>query len=1001
MALIRTIESSIIAGLLLLSLLIVGCGVMESEAERQKYITADEAIFGDSEHIYLYQLFGDITMNEGLDMIGDILDSLNAAVIYGDVKDADYEVISAIIKKIRDYVANMEGNTVEEESKFVSILKMMHKYHVGDLVTNLIGATGPDVLVENIYPILEYLVDMDFGDAKGIPLEGSGVSLDISDEEIEDLKNALNRILDSKGPYKGVYDTSDVLIDLVKKRESEKKDKITVGDIRNAIDKLTAGIKDSDFDLKPVVNAIVELWNEEKEVLGDDSDKLLYSLGQLMTDRTRSFGPDGWNWTNKEMTDFERILYCLQDLLNPVVQDRDVLKNFLQNSIDGTALLEGADSLHGILQGLSSVNTEDLKEIDTAIYKYLFMNNIYGEPRGGGTDVNMSVTRAFLYLLSALYPLGSQDMGNLLNVVVTEEPQVPEKSNLIEWLVGLMVLGCYEYPSYHNYIDGPDPNPLEGIDWAFYEQDIRFQIEVFGYPLTLMKFDGLYGLLGILLENDFLLGLVGSVAGALTDPLPAMPEFIGGTGEKYTAGDKHKLFAIAAPLLKHYYDQGRALDLVEMATHINEINPSTYKTLAWNGNNATFRKGTSQSNRLGHVLENLEGRFGHGLIYYGFRGDSEDEHDHNGDLLDPVLGMTIRILQKLDSTIYEDGNLIDYLFSGNEDSGEGDGEGLDFDVLFAEDGAVDKLYNFLSENHDVLVKVIEPIGRIILALHSDLGNFEGIFDALINGEILNVLKDELYDAEGQEALKSVTRAVLELLDITDEDLLDAIIDMLDAVLTSSGTLIDDIKKLLPILNDQFENLPTDKDSMSEGMGSILDIIIEEMEIDSPLTINLKILGYRVMNLFDEIHNMNGKIIDDTPIFDALDFLLGKDGMYDFTSILDMLRAVMAPDDNLKMLSATNIVRESALLREIKEENIELILSLRFIRSLFISYDGKDSIVLMVLKPIYLETNYGMPVDMNGVIGDLADVMDGLHIVPGTKFYDQILGLLDFAVESLK
>ncbi len=908
---IRRIKKISIAGLMMLVLLVTGCGSLQDETEFRNYQeNNDIPVFADSEHQSFQQLFGDATYNDLKNLLQDILDNLQSAARYGDITTEDAMFIRGVLGRASEVVDNLEYNSNNVQKSLYDLFIMAHDNNVGDLLTNLFSALAVDgaescmlengqdnpkcnMLTETLQPLLEYILfEMDFGNFNGFSLAVPDTSegVEITKEDISRLTQALGHIVNPKGPYAEIYTQAQALYALAKEREALLETRPTVGNTKalaneliatakwametlgdaqgkvdadidtqsllNAIKNAVTGVVDAYkadgelntdavknaminmwFDLRPestldiraIMDAVIEVWEEQNPVLIGDTNDLVYAVGRLLSDDTRP-GYDGWNWTNQPgMTDAERALLCVQDILNPVIQSRESLHAFLLNALTGVSRLEGADSINGIVQGLSSVTQEDMKDIDTALYKYMIQNNINGEIRGTD-DVNISVLRGVFYLLTVLYNISDMIEGpvtsTLLSTLIGFEegtesyPDIPNE-NIVEWALGLIIVGMYEYPEDYNYLPGY-PNPLEGLDWVFYEQNINL--------LHIIPFNGLYGVLKILLEHEMLLNLVNLAAGAITEPLPALYEFTGGDGTMYSTGDRHKLFAILAPILKHYWDQGRLLDFVDMATYINEIDPMEYKTLAYAGSNATFRAGTEQANRLGHVLENIEGRYGRGLLYYGFRGDSEADDNHAGDPIDPILDIMVRVLKKLNATPYAEGEtLLEYLTAtGTSANYDGPTPEELVNRLFEPDEfgetTMDKIYDFLVDNHNDLAILAKAAGEVIVALHTDVGYDDGtvfdlsmIFDILANGRVLDAARDALLsnnearDAFGRFILVGIDS--LGLLDdkdvivddgvnyLTGKDIKDRLAMILDIGMRILGGVIDDFQVLVPYVED--------------------------------------------------------------------------------------------------------------------------------------------------------------------------------------------------------
>ncbi len=1091
----KKISKVFMAGFMIPVLIVTGCGYLE-KPEKFDYVTqGNELLFKDLEYQSFYQLFGDMTENDLRTLLQDLLNNLQAAQLYGDITDEDTDLLFVVMRKIRERIVNIVNDEKPADYEFpiVQVIELMHEKKVGDLFTNLIKTTAPadpneTVLSENLYPILAYIMNLDFGDFKEIQLSSlledlkEPVENTITNEEISTLKSALTNLVNPNGPYKAVYTQSKVLFDLVKNKEVLLANRPTVGDfkdttntimplIQDSMDKLPKDkIKlemgsiinamknalislleiyntgeemtpksvtdmmedlwfdmnpDSDINLSPVLDVISALWEEEKELLSADSDQLLYALGRLMADTSRP-GYDGWNWENVDgMTDMERILLCMQDLLNPMVQDRDSMKNFLFNVLEGTTELEGADSLHGILVGLSTVSPDDTKDIDTALYKYLMQNDIYGDSRGeAGTDTNMSVLRGILYLTTVGNNVSEFIEGDvtsgLLEFFANVEPDADEVPNypeipnehIVEWVLAILTVGMYHYPTgYHDYLSSGYPTPLVGLDWVYFEQDINVKLG----QLPLFTVNGLNGIFKIFENHPGILNTADYVMGAITEPLPVLSRFFGNNAlDQYSTGniqdypgEAHKFWALLGPIIKHYYEQDRLLDFISVATYLNEINPRTFETMGRAGDNATFKAGTELSNRLGHVLENIEGLYGYGLMYYGLRGDNEADNNHAGDPLDPILDLAIIILNKLQSTPYGDGSLLDYIFTSGDGSG---GELIDpavhinrlFEPDVSGESPIDKAYDFLVENHSLLVKCTKSFGDVMLALHADLNDpqHEDIFDILANGKV-------------KPALKSMIEIVLMEVDeygIVDATVMDAVNELIDTVLNNAETMTNDMAVLMPVMTKPLENVLAETDGTFDGIDQIINAIRKEVvKDDTDLIHNIKILGYRTLYLYhSEYNNITNKYFpdtatklnDDTPLFDALDvWVTGSDALYSMKPMMDFINAFIEQDmlSNFISEDEDSAVKESASLRKTHEADEKMVLTMRLLKAFFRSYDGRDSTALAIFKSLKLNMEWKNKDDtvMNAVLKDLACVIR--HISPkssNSKYYKLLIGMVD-------
>jgi hypothetical protein len=163
--------------------------------------------------------------------------------------------------------------------------------------------------------------------------------------------------------------------------------------------------------------------------------------------------------------------------------------------------------------------------------------------------------------------------------------------------------------------------------------------------------------------------------------------------------------------------------------------------------------------------------------------------------------------------------------------------------------------------------------------------------------------------------------------------------------------------------------------------------------------NMKIIATRLLDVKDSDYNPNGFVTDDTLITGPngmLVHLLGdanNKGYYDFQPLMDLLRDATGSPDILWV-----VVDDGGAMfdKVIGDEE----LSLKFIRSLFspvdANLDGKleDAVVYSMLDIMHLEQ-----ADLQGVLGDVAALLSGTDLKPGSTMFDQLLKILDFVVKG--
>jgi len=130
-------------------------------------------------------------------------------------------------------------------------------------------------------------------------------------------------------------------------------------------------------------------------------------------------------------------------------------------------------------------------------------------------------------------------------------------------------------------------------------------------------------------------------------------------------------------------------------------------------------------------------------------------------------------------------------------------------------------------------------------------------------------------------------------------------------------------------------------------------------------------------------------------------------MYDLEPIINFIRAIISDNGELlwsfigKEESVGNSDEKEDLLHKIFGENMEYMITGDFVKALFNSYDGKDPAAQTLFDIIHLESPYGMPIHMNGLLSEIKTLIQNVtyYLEPDTEEYDVIFNLLDFLVET--
>jgi len=863
----KRVSSYLFVIIMMFALALTGCDERHDAtrgAEDSFGALNSEELLAEGEYPNLAYLLGNLTTKELMDILDGSLKTLNALAVTGETSTEDYETLLCIITNMYNNMAadkaefeekgGAEGAGMAEASDaLITLIDMMAENRVGDILNDLLKQTGPSILTENIYPMLEYLMSAD----------------------------------------------SDILEGAV--------GGITIG-----------GISEEGFNSVMGVAKIAlgsEMQDALSELMEDDSFKedlkdILYSAGKLMTEEKAEGAYHKWE---KDMTDFERILYCTEDLIENYKENRGAFEEFVKNALEGIAPTSDGETLRGLLKAIATMDRDYIPYIDTGLLQAVQRNMYAGER--SSQAMKTSSLRALIFMMHE----ADVDFPSL--GLITQHPDGTVSgttTNIAEWTVGEVVTAR-------------DPNMtlFEAFDWVLFKKKYK----MLGI-IPPNGFDGLVGMMG----NPLVEGLMPSIG--IIDPFPAFVELAGGDDSSIwfnrydTAGDRHTLFALFAPLMEYFWYEDRPGDMIGMLANMNEIEPGDYVPLFDKRGNSN-PDATFKVDDQGVVLKAIEGPYGYGLLTYALRGMSDEVDDNDGDILDPILDLTVMLLNKLISTEYSPGlSLFDALL--NElDLGEGlDNKAIDdivsalFDPDENDEYPLDKVQTFLKDNHDTIVNVSKGIGNVLLIASDAVGEpdntiIQDIIDKLEEievgslGELIDYLLEEK-DGSDNPFVSNVKVLAYKMLDIKHDDY------------NPNGTLLPEETTLTELL----DHLIGDENS----------------------------------------------------------------GIYDFSPMMDFLVALTGDPDNQDLLwtligSNGDAEPEEDLLTECPGISID------FIKALFASVDVDgdgvldDSVTLGMLKLLNLDVGY------NGLLHELVDLLSGADLKPDSDMYNMILNALELVVKN--
>lgn len=1011
-----------------LCVLLSGCTKKDKGADLASL--SSEGVFAeDTQYVYLSQLLGGMSQRDLFDLLEIVVVNLNTAVRHGDASHEDFAAIKNIIVNVHEWMNSVKATNSAFDlanSPMVELIDMMVENDVGNILTDAVRAAGPDILVTNVYPMLVYFITCDQQIVKdavaGVTVKDLGFDASkINKEDFQKAISALHGIFDAEdADYQAIRTDLTTLFDIIKTKSSD----LTIGEVKDFVPGLGLTI-DSDMlsVLLDVFSAELELVDEDPAIKVD-LNKLVYAFDHLIT---VSKAPDGINsWDTRFMTDFERILFCLEDVLKPANMWN--LKAFMYQVLEGVDNMQGADNVYGLTSSLAEIYKTrnattniipDLAEIDYALYCNMLQLNMSYTPTVNDT-IKVSELRSTLFLLDVLKNLSDgiiqlpYGLNGLALSLVEVDPSVPvnARKDILELVVGLLAEGMYCYPQgYHDSFETnaalgnrPYPDPLAGLDWVFYQESIG--IDLAGFPITI---PGAMNLLTSVFDYLFIDNVL---LGILADPMPALNELVGNNGTKYSTGSHHRLMSIAAPILSYYYERGYGSEMIRMAAALNEIPLDSYKNLYWYGSNATLRQ-----DRLGTVLESIEGPHGYGLAYYALRGASPARDESKADILDPALDLIVRMLYKLATTSRgANSNLLREfcnVLAGSDTVKKTNQEIVD--TLFKTNGPLENLYTFLNQNHVQLTQIVGSVGKAIdkaLDQTNNGDNTNNIFYAdsehvvALLQAILGTLGTELSSQTNSTAVKTMVNNVLVQNDV-DSAVTAAVANLTGTVCGNADRICSDISQALPAAQQLVDalNIDISYDRNQTKIQPLVDYLAQEVNgQENPLIFNLKALGYKLAGIYDATYNTNPKalkIYDNTPVTDLIMHLVGDDGLYRLEPLTDFMSDLTANNGDLlcRMLGVgeSSSVDFEFYLEKLLGEDMGDMISWTFFKSLFISYNDNDPVVLAVLKIIHLD-HKGQPIEFNGVLYDINTFIKQMEFQPGKSYFDRLYDVLGIVIK---
>lgn len=1037
----KNISSLLIVTMLTGMFAMTGCG-NRNDVERDNIsfdgLNSEEVLGGeDGKYADLTGLLGNITYGQLLELLDGSLKKLNALDSQGYTTRQDYQTLYVIINNMhtmlleneKQHESNGEENTsMAEASQALSeLIQMAAEMKVGTLLNQIIAKTGPNVLKENIYPMLTYALAADDATLKGAL---SGVTIG-KFKDYADFKTTMdiaNGLLDPNGKYAVLHDDIIALLNTAKSNEIKG---LTFKDAKDLVQTLLDAInstntEESTIDPKLVeqaANALVHLWDTDPQFRAD-LITVLSEAGKLMGHKTGG------------ETDLSRVLAITEQLLSPA--NRPYLRQFVNSSLHGIAPVSDAQTIEGLIETIAGRdwNNDDIlddmntypEEIGKGLIEAV-ARNMYDQDRAT-TDVKTSSLRSLMFMMQeanhapyvnvniiadniisqindairnfnnfvnnnlwwlpgwlrpqvpTLPSAPSVDMIALVNNTINAMnnsintmksvcpwpvntwiqwpsiPNIPQPTcmriylldkicspdgtvsnqtiNMAEWTIGEVVTALDNHPNM---------TPTQAFHWLLYQKTYRF----LGLPLPgLTQYNGISDMM----NNNVVQTLMP------VNIIDAFPSFKG--------LERHNLIALFAPLMRYFWYNNRAQDMIDMMVLMNEIgcnsnyNPyisySQGYTPLRNGGGASFR--TDASGVIMKLIEGGDKRDG-GLLTYALRShDSNTNKD--GVIFDKALDLIVRIVFELDSQncLYEGNTTVFNALIAQLNIQKMDQQRIDAIIASLFDGkdghapVLDTLHQFIVDNRTVLSTMAEPAGQLLI------------------------------DLSAQSSEEPTTNL---------------------------ESLVADAKTVWPIISGLFTNTATPT-TMSDFLAYLTKKNADGS--DNTFMQNAKVLAYRIMDVQDSVYNPNGFVTDITPltgpdgllthllggtgVIDSLKELIGMNtGQYDLSPAFNFLVAATSRPDILwsAMEDGGNMLGQI-----MGDEQ----LSMSFVRTLVNPVDSNND---GVLETSVLYDIFGMVhldgVDMNGVLNDVSTLFapGNTDLTPDSAAFKQLNRVLEFVLKN--
>ncbi len=850
----KKISKLVVAALILLGLTISACD-KRSDVTRDSLsfegINTEEVLSGEDTK-ELSKLLGNLTFGQVLDLLGNSLKTLDALGKQGYTTREDYQTLLNIIKNTYTYMLEEKAayeadpkayNEAHPEtaSPISPLFKMAVDAKVGFLLNRVIKQAGSQCITQNIYPMIAYALNADDDILKNA-ISGGSESPEIqkiSREEFNKLITLVNKLVDKDGEYNALHSSLSTFRGTLDIEPNS----VTVDDVK-------ALLKDLDTLSGPYGTS-----EPEETVPGpytdEQSDQIWDSAGQVIKN---TFKND--DTVQDDLKDFSKALgiymasndfkSTMEELTSTLATDPAVLESFVKKALLGLASSSGSDSMSNMAPYLAGIDINDIDGIAKGLTSVLWTDWYYKSGPNARTDVKTSGLRALMFMMKE-----SGNKNNVLNrfqiINLMSSPDdgkygwIPSNwytNNVAEWTIGEVVHAVDKFGA------------VQGIDYVLYKKPYKLAaFSLFGFPFSMKEYKGMNAMMSdsmmdLFREGSALMKIVqlfdDSIEGVdgILDPFPAFKELAGGDGKtEGTAGSRHKLICLFAPLMKSAWqadvddflgknNMPKTFATVDMLAQLNEISHQSYQPLK--SSSPTFVQDDQ-----GSVIKKAEPALLMALMDRSASGQTDP------GLVAPILKVAITIAKRLNETDCPVVSNQKLLVSIIKD--------LNMQPMTVADQSELVAKLFTDKNEQNQKSLIENLNLFLTNINTTTGktNTDNIVEfARVMGAAMNT-----------------------------SNIGGSLVDIVPDLIADYDDIYPIISKFIP------ESTDTEDESTSSELMDYLTAKINDGKDDNPFIANSKTLLYKVLDVQDDIYNPAGFINGFTPVTGENSLLEHISGLY--------------------------------------------------------------------------------------------------------------------------